>query len=963
MLNYNDNDQTLAEFYKVDSLDEKPSLTSHVPEFRDPELLNELLVIDQYDTLTKFLQPEAHAETHHNSEEGLRDPLSGGDLVSDLLKKGAIGSETDPLINKYLVLSQAFNSQAYLLVVHQDTPIERLTALLDGLDRSIRGQTSQLKAVLDENFEGFVASKRDIDKVLETFRALKSHTQQEQEKSKVFNPATRRTQRKVEEGTSLLAELDESINNLNLSTSLMIRPIMDHNAKEAKVSRLIEFVHNNKFLFDLPNKLVEYLAAHDHDLIIDDYNTYLKEREYIEDKQRRDLERALASENSDDVRRVKQEQALQNTALLRVYKEVENIAAEYRKAAFKELLAMDHEVSVRSNRKLALDVKFIDLVNKLHRLNNSDQTQSSPIFDFLNSQLERIRSDLASQRSKFATKFSLMQRRLLDYITSLADLREGGSYVRYIGDKFESVESYFRASSTMRSQSMDTEKERVICEIFGNSENLDLSIINETWLVLSNHIKHTRDYYNNMVSKFVKNYIHYADALGEYNVDPDGVLRNAFFMFVNDEVSSLVDIFDIEGTVDQMKVSPANCPYLPFHTNSLSAIFYLTEISRDLRELLTCIGQYTVKIGNSTKSFDTNKQIKSIRDASGVIDQRILEGICATWVNDCSQFYDLENWERYSVPGSKGHEGTVFTKLMRMLHYYEIFVLDMLAKLVFETAQESDEVRVVASFPSKRVLVSLEIQFMRSMNVLMDSIVKQYAAEKRAVDTDNLSEHSTEQITFKILTMNNFTVLGEKIYPHIIKKFDTLFDKSLLKQNLKLFADLDKVKITILDDINENEKAWIDSRIDDHFRQVETKDSDSLKIDPFVYDSLMHFVKLVHIFKPLADVETFGMIILELQGQFLLKFLQCLRVVCEKEKVIVRIIGNLKLDLDFFVEVFEGSETIRLDDHCLNIVQITLGQINEVESIFTDLGFTQKDLDLTLARALKNSEVEFSCFV
>lgn len=960
MLNYNDNEQTLAEFYRVDSLEDKPDYSGHVPYFRDSDALLDLTVIDQYDTLTKYLQPKIHQDNTHNSDEDFKDPLSGGDLVTDLMKKGAIGSENDPQVNKFLVLSQQFNSQAYLLVVHQDTPIEKLTSLLDGLDRNIRSQTSQLKAVLDENFEGFVASKRDIDKVLETFKLLKSRAQQDQDKSKVFNPAARRAQRKLEEGLSLLAELEESINNLNLSTSLMIRPIMDHNAKEAKVTRLIEFVNKNKFLFDLPGKLVEYLAVHDHDLIIDDYNTYLKEREYLEKKQKKELEKALALQNSDEVRQVKQDQALQNTALLRVYKEVESIAKEYRKKAFKELLAMDHEVSLRANRKMALDVKFIDLVNKLHRLDKSDN--SSPIFDFLSSQLDRIKADLSLQRQKFTTKFNLMQTRLEDYIKSLADLREGGSYVRYIGDKFESVESYIRASSTMRSPSIDNEKERVICEIFGNSENLDLSIINETWLVLSNHVKHTCDYYNSMVLKFVKNYMHYADSLGEYNVDPDGMLRNAFFMFVNDEVSSLVGIFDIEGTVDQMKVSPSNCPYLPRNTNSLSAIFYLTDISKNIRLLLTTIGQYTVRIGNSTKSFDTNKQIKSIRDASGIIDQRILEGICATWVNDCSQFYDLENWEKYIYPGSKNHEGTVFTKLMRILHFYEVFVLDMLARLVFDTAQESDDVRVVASFPSKRILVSLEIQFMRSMNVLMDSIVKQYSAEKSAVDTENLSEHNTEQITFKILTMNNFTVMGEQIYPHIIKKFDTLFEKSLLKQNLKLFADLDKVKITILDDINENEKAWIDSRIDDHFRLLETKERHALQIDSFVYDSLMHFVKLVHIFKPIADLETFVMIILELQGQFLLKFLQCLRVVCEKEKIIVRIIGNLKLDLDFFVEVFENSETIRLDDHCLNIVQITLGQIQQVEDIFTDLGFSQKDLDQTLARALKNSQVEFSCF-
>ncbi|SGZ52805.1 CIC11C00000000258 [Sungouiella intermedia] len=962
MLNYDDNEQTLAEFYHVDSLEDPGDYSGHSKGFQDSELLDEMTLLDRYDTLSKFLKPDAAVTPHHHTEEDFRDPLNGDDLAATLIRKGAISSENDPQVNKFMVSSQAFNSQAYLLVVHQDTSIEQLITSLNGLDRSIRGQTSQLKSVLNENFDGFVSCKTAIDNVLETFKALKSRAQQDLERSKVFNPALRKNQRKFEEGESLLAELDESINNLNMSTSLMIRPIMDHNAKEAKVTRLIEFVNKNKFLFDLPHKFIEYLSAHDHDSFIDDYNNYLKEREFIEGRQKSELERAEATNDSDEIRRVKQDQAIQNTALEKVFTEVENIASEYRKKAFKELLAMDHEVSAKLNKKVALDVKFIDLVNKLHRLNNNSEN-TNPIFHFLSSQLDRIRSDLYSQRTKFETKFALMQRRLMDYISSLADLREGGSYIRYIDDKFESVESYFRASSTMRTPKIDSDKEKIICEIFGNSENLDLSIINEAWLVFSNYITYVHDIFHSMVAKFVKNYNHYANGQNGYNVDPDGVLRDAFFSFINSEVTSLVGVFDSESAVDQMRVTPTNCPYLPYHTNSLSTIFYLTDISRKIRELLTFIGQCTVKVGNSTQSMDTNRQIKSLRDAAGIIDQKILEGVCATWVNDCSQFYDLENWEQYEPMGTKNRGATVFTKLMRILHFYEIFVLEELAKLVFETPKENEEVRVVASFPSKRVLVSLEIQFMRSMNVLVDSIVKQYAAEKSAIDADNLYEHDIEQIIFKILTMNNFTVLGENIYPHIIEKFDKLFEKTLLKQNLKLFADLDKVKLTILDDINENEKAWIDARIEEHFRLVENKEIRTLQIDSFVYDSLMRFVRLVHVFKPIADPETFVMIILELQGQFLLKFLLCIRAISEKEKLIARVLGNLKLDLDFFVEVFERSDSIKLDDHCLNIVQITLGHIEQVEKIFSDLGFSQSDIDNTLARALRNSEIEFSCFV
>ena len=49
--------------------------------------------------------------------------------------------------------------------------------------------------------------------------------------------------------------------------------------------------------------------------------------------------------------------------------------------------------------------------------------------------------------------------------------------------------------------------------------------------------------------------------------------------------------------------------------------------------------------------------------------------------------------------------------------------------------------------------------------------------------------------------MNNFDKLSRIIYPELLLQFDKFFDKDLLKQNLKLFADIDKASLTIIDDI------------------------------------------------------------------------------------------------------------------------------------------------------------------
>lgn len=943
MLNYNDNEATLREFYGVQDLDEPvvpAGPVSGAALLQDPLALAQLPVPDQYDALEAKL-PQRTVPTTPT----LRDPLMGADLTP------VVGP--DPAHSRFLILSQQFDPQAYLAVVHRDTPIEQLVDSLNRLDASIRVQTSELKKVLHENYASFLASKRFLDDILGTFYESKSLAQKVLARSNVYNPAK---QKKVLDDKSILAELEASVNSLNLLSSLMIRPIKEHAAREAKVSLLIAFMKENKFIFDLPHKFVEYLAAQDHDQLIEDYNRFLKEYAALNARQQRELAAA------EDKRATKSLHTLQNTALARVYDEIAKIAAEFRTKSLQNLLSMDYTASTRSSRRASLDVKFIDLVDKLNRMSPA-LSGHDPIAEFLHSQLGKIRSELDTQHDKFSSRFGAMQKRLQEYITSFAEHRDNGSFVKHIGEKFDHVEEFFRASSSYTSLEINLEMEQVILEVFESSDNLDLSIINETWLILFNYICYLENFVNKTMSKFVNNYVHYCAPQNDAGIDAAGHLRDEFFQIIAVFSERLMSIFGTQAPTEQTKVSPANyVSFLPHHTNSLSTIFYSSTISESVCSFLTQLGKYSTQIGNCSKAFDTNKQIRLLRDTSTAFDQTLLEAICATWVNDCSQFYDLEDWQTYQCASGKPTRGIIYTKLMQMIHYYELFVLEKLKELLVRGTRFNSDVRIVSLYPSKRILVSLEIQFMRSMNVLLDSSVKKFAAEKAAA-TEDLAQYAAEKSVYKVLTMNNFTALGSVILPRLIRKFDLLFDKSLHKQNLKLFADLDKVKITILDDVNEIEKGWLEARVEKHFALTETSPIPPvLQVDPFVYDCLLHFVQLVHVLKHITDTATFVAIMQQLQTQFLIKFLLCLRAVSEKERVIVRILGNVKLDLDFFVEVFEASDVLKLDDYCLNLVQILLGHIEKTEALFTDLHYTPQEIQQKLLEALHSSAIEFSCF-
>lgn len=967
MLNYNDNEHTLQEFYGTSTLEPR-SLADfkHEIDAIPPENLDQLSPDEQCAVYASFLPDSnnVNALAYQFGNEDSKDPLTGQDLVKSLIRKGVISSENDKELLRYVISSQKFNSQAYLSVVHRDTPMENLVASLDVLDRSIRSQTSQLKSVLNENYSSFVKCKQHIDEALVSFKNSKTRAQKESEKSKVFNPNSR-WNKKVQTGQSILSQLEESINNLNMSSSLMIRPIMEHNAKEAKVANLIEFIEKNKQFFDLPKKLIDSLSEQNQNQFIDDYNNFLKEKEYIEHRREAALQKAYSLNDEAEVKRVELEYNLFYTPLQRVFREIEKIAQDFRKKAFRDLLSMDHEVTVRgSDSKAALDIKFIDLVNKLHRLDH-DKAITNPIYDFLDEQLKKIRKDLSYQDDKFEAKFTMMQKKLLDYISSLANQREGGSNVRYIEEKFDSVEEYFGTSSSVKSVKIDEAKENAIVEIFGSPDNLDLAIINETWLVLLSYIKYLEDFFTNIVLKFVKNYVHYADPNNGFNVDPEGTLRALFFQLCNDMVQHVVSIFECEVEMDQMRITPANFPnFLPYHTNSLSTIYHLSEINTRLGRLLTKTSSYIAQVGNTTRNFDTNKHIKLFRESSALIEQRILEAVCATWVNDCSQFYDLENWEKYHCENRV--QSIVYTKVMQILQYYERYVLRKLLALVFDKSEipESD-LKIVTAYPSKRTLVSLEIQFIRSTNVLMDSIMKKFTATKAEQNSSrNVGQQSIETDIYKILTMSNFQILSDFMFPVLISRFDQLFNKDLHKQNLKLLADLDKVKITVLDEISEGEKLWIEKKIIDHFDGLDKKGNFGVfQVDPFVYECLMHFVTLVHTVKPITAEQTFNNLVHELQNHFLKQFTLSIREVKQKQHIIVRILGNLRLDLDYFIDVFEASESLRLDDYSLSLGRVAVEEIKGCEKIFSDLDYTDADVEAALNEAVNQSQKEFACFV
>ena len=946
-----------------------------------PENLSGLSIEESFQLMKSILALDDVDSNELDPTKGqdLEDPLKGrgSNIVADLMKRGIISSPDDPLVKDYLISSQTFKPYKYLTTIHKDTPLNVLDDSLRFLDKNIQSYTRDLQSSLDANITHALNVKAEMDGTLQAFSQLKTKLQEDKETSKYFNPQRHRLNVSDNNGNGdISSELELSLNNMATTTTLMIKPIVENKAKEDRLNIMLEFIKSNAFLFNIPRKLINSLATNDSHQFIDDYTRYDREKLHvlrkIDSSFQLDVDKLRQSSGGTqdeaafaDLNKIR---LLKLTIIEKVFQEIETIASQFRDKTYQELSSLDHEASSTQSSISGTgsrnkdDQKFMSLVENLSKIESARglTNHSDPIGVFLNKQIEVLKTDFEYQEKKFDTKFVLMQKKLLEYVASLRAERRQGSHLSYIAEKYDSYRNEIKLAKNKE------EKMLAIDEAFESGDALDISLVNETWLVLVNFMSYMETIFIKLVEKFANNYNSYH----KLNVDPLGSIRDKFLDAINEAVDLLVRLFQSETNsednkeVNNLESRPANYKqFVPCYSNSLSTIHQLSTIQKKVNRVLTKLGVAVTTIGNVSKYEDTNKQLKTLKSASLHINQKILEAICSTWINDCTQFYDLEDWKIEDKYNAK--DGSC-TKLVNVIEYYQLYMISKISRIIFrkeKVNQDQLQVNIVASYPSKRVLMSIEIQFMRTLNIIVDSFMKKYN-----IDRLSLSQEKSSTIeVFKILTVNNLDKLSRTTYPLLIFQFDQRFGKDLSKQKLKLFADIDKASLTILDDILANEKEVISSTTSEFFTHISEIQNDVinfLSIDGFVFEVLMHFVKLVHKLKPLTSGDIFITIINELQYSFLKSIQDWLRSVNIRN---VSVLYNLKLDCNFLHSVFEASRGLRLNDSTFSLLQNLLenisAQISECGAAprrgeqYSDALFKDK-----LKAYLKSSKAQFECF-
>lgn len=485
-----------------------------------------------------------------------------------------------------------------------------------------------------------------------------------------------------------------------------------------------------------------------------------------------------------------------------------------------------------------------------------------------------------------------------------------------------------------------------------NRPLIDSALIIEMWLMIVKLIEKLQE----LVTNFIKFWNHVESFLnGTYQqrfvsnyIDPNSPylkfekyeiedVKKKGETFIDLLVNKLIRFFS--STQDSLKTlhtsktnendgATDNFGFLPPFTNSLSALKYLPKIYTSTSEILNNLGQLAI----------TDKTVQSLRDTSVLLSERIVGSVCASWLNDCRSFHNLENWENLN---------TGETLIPNLIYDYEVYVIKGLGKLLFSKLPEAKVAQIV-KYPSKKILTGVQIQFLRSFDVLLESMIKKIIEEnqKQTVSKDIKSHH-------KLLTLSNIKKLKTSVVPSTLEEFDNTFDSNLHSQNLEIYAILDKMELTIFDSyINEQRKhlskILLTGISNTQWSSISAPPS---KVSSFIYESI-HLLIVVYTSVSKVSYNLIGKVLQDLLEYTSVNLLKDLREVGDFS---IEGLRQVSLDVEFLKKLIGKSAS-----------QTTVNNLNLVyKNVFgprVDTKTILNSITPLLNDSLDGSRIEFNIF-
>lgn len=810
MISFQASDDELLDFYHLKTLDPTTSWE------QDSSLLLDLSKWEgvkpdssnSYDILKDLLLQqqqtnalEAALSLKESSLDSISDPLNNQKMLPLLNKLGI--PEHQRL--KYLINSKKFDVKAFLRDIHDTDTFEHLSRSLDNLDKTLEGQSEELKDLVQSNFTKYVRIKNRLDQIYEQFS----------EKSGPGLPNDSPNQLEID---VLSDRVDQSVK----VTTVKLKPVLKTSKKISNYKATKAFIEDNKEFFNAPKGLRQFLEKDDYKNLMSQY--------------------ARAKELYDELLQTydfgMDEDGKRSAPLVakKLMEEVENIIDCYRQRTWDSLITPSRDQSQQD---------FLPLISKLLDLN----VDQNPITAWISTTMNSFETELNEVSVRLRRKMVDAQKAILQNSLESDDdsTTVGGVDLTY----YLSINQIFPEAGSLSGEKSD---------ISAFQGLTDSPILIESWLIYLRYVNTLEK----VGSKFAEFWEHVQKFLdGTYQAllvndkKKDNILvgdtsvvdghkeflqlqdaqqkevRSRGDQFVNLFYEKLILLFQSSQesfTINERSARESgqveDYGFIPPHANGLSCLRYLPKMVEPLLRLITELAQ----LGITTNTVDNSRKLTTI------LVNRCVGAIASIKLRDISNFYKLEDWTLYeNVRDDQGNEYGV-TQFPEMVLLFQTLCIRTSRNLLFafEKLPVFNGISVV-SYPSKQALTGAEIQQLISMEAVLEAILKNAAKDK-----DNPRNAHT------ILTLTNLQYIREVSFPRILQQFDEAFECNLKDKNLELFTLLSKMESSIMGNYLSELKINIRDILEESFNEINwaTYTSNSFRAGDYIIEVLMLLITI-----------------------------------------------------------------------------------------------------------------------